>query len=468
VLASRANGPGGTTGGSGEASFVPSLSSNGRRVAFESVGDFSGSAPGSPRLVYVRDLDANTTVLASRADGAGGAPLIAADDPSLSADGKHVSFAGQATFGDTRVYVRDLTSSHTEPMPSPPDLCFIPQDEAPVSGDGRYLAFSAFVKYDDGGVMTCSRRQVFQVDRLAGGGLVRLASRASGVTGAPGNGDSGRRSNPGRTDEGLAISDDGRFAAFESGSSNLDPDDGDSLSDVFRRQLRPAVAASLPAVVSTSTTWATGGAGGSCCAATFTYGTRPLVPLMGDWDANGSRTPGTYGAGVFKLRNSNSAGDPDITFTFGDPRGFPVAGDFDGDSSDDVAVYRNGTWQVRLSTGTVLASFSFGTGSWPATVPIAGDWDGNLTDGIGTYTYNTATWNLRHTASAGAADIGPFEFGTPNASYPVPGDWNTDAIDTVGAKQGATWSLRNTNSGGAADLTFPFGLANDLPLTWRP
>ncbi len=62
-----------------------------------------------------------------------------------------------------------------------------------------------------------------------------------------------------------------------------------------------------------------------------------------------------------------------------------------------------------------------------------------------------------------------FSFGTGNASYPVVGDWDADGIDTVGVKQtaGATWSLRNSNSAGAADQTILFGQANALPLTWR-
>ena len=49
----------------------------------------------------------------------------------------------------------------------------------------------------------------------------------------------------------------------------------------------------------------------------------------------------------------------------------------------------------------------------------------------------------------------------------MPGDWNGDAIDTIAAKTGSTWDLRNTNTAGAPDLAFTYGMANDLPLTWR-
>jgi hypothetical protein len=51
----------------------------------------------------------------------------------------------------------------------------------------------------------------------------------------------------------------------------------------------------------------------------------------------------------------------------------------------------------------------------------------------------------------------------------VTGDWNGDGIDSVGVKvmSGTAWELRNANSAGAADLTIDYGIANDLPLTWK-
>ncbi len=226
---------------------------------------------------------------------------------------------------------------------------------------------------------------------------------------------------------------------------------------------------SLPGVVVGSTNWSLRDSLTSGPATTtFSYGTRPLVPLMGDWDGDGDKTAGTYEAGTFKLRNANSAGPPDVSFAFGDPRGFPVAGDFDGDGLDDVAVYRNGLWQLRFSDDGVTTSFNFGTGSWPSTVAVAGDWDGDGIDGIGTYTLATGTWALRQTASAGAPDAGEFVFWTGPGSYPVVGDWEPDGDDSVGVKNGATWSLNFENDSSAADLiiTFGTGASNEFPVVW--
>jgi hypothetical protein len=201
---------------------------------------------------------------------------------------------------------------------------------------------------------------------------------------------------------------------------------------------------------------------------TFSLGARPVVPFTGDWDGNGSQTPGTYSGGVLRLYDQIPPETTPTQITFGDPRGFPVAGDFDGDGRDDVAIYRNGTWQIRFADDGATTTVSFGSGSWPATVPVAGDWDGVGSDGIGTYTLATGTWNLRQTASSGPADAGSFVFWTGSGSYPVVGDWDADGDDTVAVKNATTWSLNNQNDSSDPDVTFQYGLANDLPLSWTP
>jgi hypothetical protein len=185
------------------------------------------------------------------------------------------------------------------------------------------------------------------------------------------------------------------------------------------------------------------------------------------------KTPGFYQNGTFFLRNSNTAGPPEITFTFGDPRGFPLSGDFNGDGTDDVAVYRAGTWQVRLSGSGAMSTFTFGAGTWPSVVPVAGDWDGDGSDGIGLYcrdsvTCPAGTWFLRNSATAGPADL-TFTYNPGTSPYPVVGDWDADGDDTVGVKTGTTpanWLLNNENDSGAPEVTFQFGAASDLPVVW--
>ncbi|MDQ3898291.1 MAG: Ig-like domain repeat protein [Actinomycetota bacterium] len=230
---------------------------------------------------------------------------------------------------------------------------------------------------------------------------------------------------------------------------------------------------SLPAVVTGSVNWKlrdtlTSGPP----TISFTYGTKPLTPVMGDWDGNGTKTPGTFESGVFKLSNSVPPGAPDLVITFGDPRGFPVVGDWNGDGLDDLAVFRAGVWQTRLTGSGTVSTFSFGPAlNWPTVVPVAGDWDGDGVDGIGVYNLSgggtLGEWNLRQTATAGAPDL-TFTYGGAGL-YPVVGDWNADGTDGVGTKvmAGTEWALRNTASAGAPDLTISYGAANDFPLVWR-
>src|SRR5205085_8168027 len=119
-------------------------------------------------------------------------------------------------------------------------------------------------------------------------------------------------------------------------------------------------------------------------------------------------------------------------------------------------------------TGTVLAPFTFGTGVWPATVPVVGDWDGDGKDGIGTYTVATGTWSLRNAADGlGGPDIGPLVFRPDGSGYPVVGDWNGDGVDSLGVRAGTTWKLSDSNTSPSVAVTITYGLANDLPVTWR-
>ena len=60
----------------------------------------------------------------------------------------------------------------------------------------------------------------------------------------------------------------------------------------------------LPVTVTGSTGWSVANSlPPAGPATTFSYGTKPLVPVIGDWDGNGTRTPGTFEAGAFKLSN---------------------------------------------------------------------------------------------------------------------------------------------------------------------
>ena len=100
-----------------EQCFVSGLDHTGRRVAMRCSGDLLGLGLNQTGI-YVRDLEAGTTVLASRGDGASG---VLPNDHSngggaFSADGRYVTFLSDATNlegGGPALYVRDLLTGTT-------------------------------------------------------------------------------------------------------------------------------------------------------------------------------------------------------------------------------------------------------------------------------------------------------------------------------------------------------------------
>jgi hypothetical protein len=72
----------------------------------------------------------------------------------------------------------------------------------------------------------------------------------------------------------------------------------------------------------------------------FYYGNPGDYPFMGDWNCNGTETPGLYrqSDGYAYLRNSNTQGNADIRFFFGNPGDVPIAGDFNGDGCDTLSI----------------------------------------------------------------------------------------------------------------------------------
>ena len=213
----------------------PSISADGRYVAFASsstnlvTGDSNGKAD-----IFVRDRQTGTTERVS-VDSAEAQTNDGSNEPSISADGRFVAFTSVATnlvAGDTNtasdIFVRDRQTGVTTRVSvnSAAGQANGTNREPSVSADGRFVSFHSLatnlVAGDSNGVY-----DVFVHDRLAG-----TTQRVSvDSVGAQANADN--------TFYGSAIAGDGRFVVFHSVATNLVANDTNAKPDVFLRDRGP-------------------------------------------------------------------------------------------------------------------------------------------------------------------------------------------------------------------------------------
>ncbi|MEK6333662.1 MAG: SBBP repeat-containing protein [Acidobacteriota bacterium] len=172
----------------------------------------------------------------------------------------------------------------------------------------------------------------------------------------------------------------------------------------------------------------------------------------------------------FRLRNSNTAGPPDLVVDFGQAGDQPLAGDWNGDGIDDVGVFRPSTGQfllrqtTRLPIGgiiTLTLTLNFGLTGDKA---VVGDWNGDGIDTVGVF--RNGVFFLSNSPNIGgstpAVDL-TFGLGA-GGDLPVAGDWNGDGIDTVGVFRPSSNFFFLANSfATVVDISFPLGAAGDLP-----
>jgi len=213
-------------------SFSPSMSSDGRYVAFESGASNLVSGDGNGATdVFVHDrLNGQTTRVSVSSAGteANGSSFAS----SISPDGRYVAFASGASNlvpgdgnGLADVFVHDRQSGLTTrvSVSTAGVEANGASQSSSISSGGRFVAFesvaSNLVSGDGNG-----QADVFVRDRQTGRTLRASVSSA----GAEGNGGSARPS----------ISDNGRYVAFVFGGNNLVPADGNFAADILVRDLQ--------------------------------------------------------------------------------------------------------------------------------------------------------------------------------------------------------------------------------------
>ena len=239
-------------------SFNPMVSADGRFVAFESnasnlvAGDTNGQTD-----IFVRDLLLKvTTRVSSNTAGlqAAGSSL----QPSISSNGRYVAFHSNARnlatnptstslWGSYQVFVVDrdkngdgiydaagdtatyLASVNPLNVPANAYTFF-----ARISGDGKYLAYASYATNLDFSTALLPYSSVYRVPLRNGAPLpanLQLVSRATGLAGAVGDGQSYE----------ISINADGNHIAFTSLATNLVPNDTNGVADIFVRDCSRAV-----------------------------------------------------------------------------------------------------------------------------------------------------------------------------------------------------------------------------------
>ena len=235
------------------------------------------------------------------------------------------------------------------------------------------------------------------------------------------------------------------------------PDGGvGTLASAFRAGASPIIVRNGQWFVRTSLT-------SGVAEASFGYGDASDVPVVGDWNGDGVKTPGVFRYGTWFL--SNSFGGPaDIVVSYGSPSDIPIVGHWGGPGADAIGVYRPSTGQFLLrnssTSGVADVVITFGD---PGEVPIVGDWDGNGTTTVGLF--RNGQWLLRNTNTSGVAEI-VAGYGQPG-DRPVVGDWNGDGTDTFGIVRNGSWFVSNSVTSGVADIVFAYGAPTDTPLSWH-
>ena len=247
ILVSRASTAVGPKGNDASTNAV--ISGDGRRVAFSSAAtNLHPEDTDSLEDVYLRDLQTNETILISRGSGPTGLKGLGPSEfPAISGDGTRIAFRSEApnlAVEDTDtiedVFLRDISTGETMLLSRAAGAGVKGNARSTfvsISADGATVAFdsqSSNLHPDD----TLPDADVFT--REIATGEVELISRASGPTGAKGI--------PGSSEP--SISGDGRFVAFQSAASNLDPDDTDGTLDVYIRDRQTYMTEALsPALV---------------------------------------------------------------------------------------------------------------------------------------------------------------------------------------------------------------------------
>ncbi len=274
--------------GSQNSNFVssPTISADGRYVAFRANAALAPNDTNSLLDIYVRDRTAGTTTLVSVASDGTLADRSTIAVPAISADGRHVAFASNATnlvSNDTNatqdIFVRDLDTSKTvrASVATNGDQLASQSLLPSISRDGRLIAFvSRDITNSTFSSVLVRDRDVNRSGTLDTPGNTATTVESAASDGTPADAMSAS------TEPSLAS--DGSRVAFRSDASNLVAGDTNASEDIFTHTLKTGVRALTVTRAGSGTgTITTSPAGIACtgasCSRDFTTGaTVTLTP----------------------------------------------------------------------------------------------------------------------------------------------------------------------------------------------
>jgi len=212
---------------------------------------------------------------------------------------------------------------------------------------------------------------------------------------------------------------------------------------------------------------------------TFYFGNPGDLPMLCDWNGDGTATVGLFrpSDGFVYFRNTNTFGIAEITFYYGQAGDIPLCGDWDGDGKAGIGVFRpaEATFYLRDKASLGFADYvvTFGI---RGDQPIAGDWDGNGRFSPGVYRPSTNRFMITNSIDAKggskreqapilASTDAVWVFGLAG-DLPVAGDWNADGITSLGVfrRSVGRFYLAYTVNSQIADELFQLGDSSSLPV----
>jgi hypothetical protein len=205
----------------------------------------------------------------------------------------------------------------------------------------------------------------------------------------------------------------------------------------------------------------------------FFFGVPGDIPFLGDWDGDGTDTPGLYRPtnGFAYLINRRETGVADHSWFMGIPGDIPLVGDWDGDGTDTFSVYRPSEGKVyinnRNATSVAQNEYYFGV---PGDTPFATDFNGDGIDDVGLHRASTGLVYMTDALPDGdvaGTDL-QFFWGIGGDAI-VAGDWTGDGTDSPGLLRPsqARAYFRYGNTEGIADEDWPTEFPDWIPVVGR-